>query len=203
MDVPNYKQQLSAETTIPLACKIEQAGTEDNGHTKLFKQTSGTSKLWFFGVQSYLQETNPAQYPTKVEDDPDARLMLHIGTNHKNADSFNQRGQFVDIDPEYGNTLSYLYYVRVPENNAITVQAPYPFSVQLGATPVVFVVFRCVSNELDLYFKSVIEKKNYYETEDGQMKWFDEMSTYTNIRNGLGIFGAYTQDVFYYNNLSE
>ena len=59
---------------------------------------------------------------------------------------------------------------------------------------------RSASAEYDRYLKSILEKLKFYEDPDDPARWFDETVIFSNIENGLGIFAAYWQQAFYYNN---
>jgi hypothetical protein len=62
-------------------------------------------------------------------------------------------------------------------------------------------VMRSASAEYDRYLKSILEKLKFYEDPDDPARWFDETVIFSNIENGLGIFAAYWQQDFYYNNI--
>lgn len=191
---------LKSTTTMPEKTDISFEGVMDENATKIFSQQSHASTFWMFILQSTLDDPIYSIHPPTLEEDPFPRLSFEIGTDHQDADRFNQEGSAVEFIPEFGNTLAYKYYVRITPNAAITKQTPYRFRVQHRMTNASFIVFRHVSSEYDKYLKTICEKKSFYESEDDPAKWFDENIIYSNIENGLGIFGAYIQESYYYNN---
>lgn len=191
---------LSATTTMPAAVAVLRNGTTHNNRTKLFTQQAQSAPIWMFCMQSAFKDPLYAVQPPQLAEDTQAQLFQQTGTDHKNADRFNQEGTTADFDFQYGNLLSYKYYVRIAPDNGISNQNPYPFQVQHPSSEASFVVFRSVSEEYDRYLKSIIEKMTFYESEADPVQWFDESVIYSNIENGLGIFGAYRQKAFYYNN---
>lgn len=193
------KLTLKASTVMPTPTVIVPNGVMDENETKIFTQQSHTSVFWMFTLHSSLDEPKYYLHPPTIDEDPYHRLAFEIGTNHQDADRFNQDGTASEFNEKYGNTLAYRHYVRITPNPVITGLTPYTFRVQHRVRGATFVVFHHVSTEYDRYLKTVYEKKTFYENDD-PVRWFDENSIYSNIENGLGIFGAYVEEAFYYNN---
>ena len=191
---------LSATTIMPEFAHMYECGTQDKNHTKLFDQGEMVTPVWFFCLNSSLTGVDYFMHHPKPADDPNPSLLQQLGTDHKNADRFNQELSASDFDKRYGNTPGYKYYVRLIPDKDIKDDNPYRFKVQHPFRDATFIIYRSVSNEYDAYLKSIIAKMTYYESEDDPAQWFDESVIYSNIDNGVGIFGAYYETSFYYEN---
>lgn len=199
VEVSGYPK-LAAQTTMPAGKKIMLKGVSDKGKNKLFQSQFIPTPYWIFAMQSSLKDPVYIVQQPSLEKAPSPQLFQQISTDHTAADRFNQENSVSDNGSGYGHKLlSYKYYVRVPPSEADKTMESL-FSVQHPQTETSFIVFRYCSVEYDRYLKSVMEKKTFYESEDDPAAWFDESVIYTNIENGLGIFGAYHQDSFYFNN---
>lgn len=60
------------------------------------------------------------------------------------------------------------------------------------------IFFRAFSEDYDRYLKSSISKMLVYESINDPSQWLDESEVYSNIENGLGIFGAYADRRYVY-----
>ena len=190
---------LSAVTSMPDVVDISLRDLSDEGCTKVLEQYSSSNPFWLFVMMSSLYDIEYLIHPPVLADDPGLRLFAWIGTDHKDADRFNQDGSMSEEISGYSKTLMYKNYVRVAAAADIDSQHPYTFMVQNAYSDASFVVIRTASEEYDRYIKSVIEKKTFYESDDDPVRWFDESSIYSNIENGLGIFAAYNEQEFYSN----
>lgn len=195
VEVAGYPEMTST-TTMPEKPNIKRGEILDEGHTRVFNQLSQSNTLWMFCLKLETNDLYYLSHPEGVEDSL-TRLTQEIATDHKNADQFNQEGSSSEYDKKYGNLPSYKYYVRIPMENGIKNNTPYRFRVQPYPHEATYVVFRAASVEYDRYLKSVMEKMFFYEAEDDPAQWFDENTIYSNIENGLGIFGAYSKISFY------
>ena len=90
--------------------------------------------------------------------------------------------------------------IRIIPDATINSQNPYEFTVRDPQYQATFIVMRSASAEYDKYLKSVIEKMKFYQSDDDPARWFDESVVYSNIHNGIGIFGAYWQVSFFNHN---
>ena len=63
------------------------------------------------------------------------------------------------------------------------------------------VSFMAVSEEYDHYLKSSLLKMQAYESFSDPTQWLEENAVYSNIENGVGIFGAYEETLFNCNNI--
>ncbi len=195
---------IDAETTMPIPTKLTPDWVIKKDCIKKFKQTSILHPVWLCCLSSSIKKLFPPLHEVKrphVEDDERISLLKEIGTDHKNADRFNQEGLTSDFNYLSQEMPAYKYYVRIIPDKDITPQAPYFFCVQHIGTEASFLVFRTVSDEYDRFLKSVGKKMSYYETENDISSWFEEATIYSNIHNGLGIFGAYHQISYYYYNM--
>lgn len=173
--------KVEASTQMPDNNTI--APVADDYTTHSFRQLSAKYPMWIFtlghtpGVAEIVYD-----YPSKEFS------LRDCYTNHPLADDFNQEGANSD------SLFDYFYYARCwnLENND---SLPVNFSCEGSAE---FIFFRTVSFEYDQYLKSSVQKMKIREVEDDPVIWFDESKVYSNIENGIGIFGAYTDHYFYY-----
>ncbi|MDO4771165.1 DUF4249 family protein [Porphyromonas sp.] len=199
-EVPGHGR-LSATTTMPAKGNIAYLMSRGDRKTRVFKSSDVTSPYWFFAMSSSLEDPVYATQNPKVEKDPAPRLYQELLTDHKSADRFTYQPLSPELFPTEPDLLQYKYYVRVPYDPAEVEKESLVFGVNhYPRTAATFVVFRYCSVEYDLYLKSVIEKKTFYEVEDDPTAWFDQSVIYSNIENGLGLFGAYHQESFYFHN---
>lgn len=201
-DVPGYPHTIRAKTSMPKEGKITEpkSGTAVlmERSTAIYVCREATNPYWIFSLKSSLTDLKYLTNRPKVEQDPDIKMIYPaIGTSHKDADRFNQSGNSIEFT-KYGTTPAYKQYIRVIPNPEISSQKPYQFSVQIPGRDFSFIVFRYASAEYDNYLKSIIEKKSFYENEYDFSYIFDEQEIFSNIENGLGIFGAYYQSSYFY-----
>jgi hypothetical protein len=125
---------------------------------------------------------------------PQDKLINSLGTNHADCDRFNLSGNGMNIHIGQGaKTLEQQIYLRiVPNSNEV-----YKFCVEAPVSDSWF-FFRAVSEEYDRYLKTGFQKMLVYQAFDDPSQWFDESTVYSNITNGLGIFGACSDVIFKY-----
>lgn len=200
VNVPGEKE-ISATTTMPIPVRIVRGEPRNRNRTKPFLQRNHTAPFWMFALSSSLKDPRYYIEHPRVEDDKKARLMRIIATTHQDADHFTQDDVVDQYNTFNDGSIPYKQYIRVAPNPNITPQHPYEFTVAENAGEYSFIVMRSASPEYDRYLKSILEKLVFYESEDDPARWFDETVIYTNITNGVGIFAAYWQQSFYYNNI--
>jgi hypothetical protein len=191
--IPGY-DTLYASTTMPTVPSIVK--TSATQYKKGFNQQRQAYNQWVFGLNAIFDSTwwiNPNVVPEiKLGD----KLQSTIATNHPNADGFNQDGNLDDLIGSAASLPAYEFYIRL-----LASDSEISFDIEAAFGPYCFVVFRNASNEYDQYLKTSLQKMLQYADEDDPIQWFDENVVYSNIKNGTGIFGAYTDQVFCYGNI--
>jgi len=184
------KSILTASTKMPSDNQIKSNIEGNIFPTKYFTQLSANNPCWIFVFASDEIFADTIAPSTRI-------LRSQLGTDHALVDNFNRDGNLLDFLPE-GTTPAYNYYIRINPSETNT-EAGWPFCIQtsFGLNSMVF--FRTASIEYDKYLKTSLEKMDIYTDEDDPARWFDESSIYSNINNGLGIFAAYSDVYFYYN----
>lgn len=170
---------ITATTRFPHPTPVRRLKKMDgDGHRSFEKDSTGV--VWAFAFE---KEQDTIMRPVRI--DPRFKLLANIGTNYARLDNFNQRQD----DLIGGTTKNHLAYLRMlPDNN------PAPFYIEKLYSCVV--VFRSVSDEYDQYLKSSIAKMLVFEAFDDPTQWLDESEIYSNMENGTGIFGAYSDVLF-------
>ena len=199
VEVPGHPT-ITATTTMPIPVGIYHGEPRNRNRTKPFLQVNHTAPFWICALFSSLGGPQYFLNPPKLEDDPKAHLAGIIATTHKDADRFTQDETVNKYNTFDDGAVPYEQYIRVVPNPEITRELPYEFTVAENAGAFVFIVMRSASAEYDRYLKSILEKLKFYEDPDDPARWFDETVIFSNIENGLGIFAAYWQQDFYYNN---
>lgn len=173
---------VSAKTTMPNYPDIEKESTDDSYTAKHFKQGVNNT-YWLFAFDK-MKDTIMVRPTIQRE----YKLLEYLGTNYEKADEFN-------VSDSYrpgSTTKTFLSYIRLKPDNVDN------FYVE-GNLYTGLIVFRATSSEYDLYLKSSISKMLVYQAFDDPSQWLDESEVYTNVTNGLGIFGAYADKLFNYN----
>ena len=189
INIPDYPE-ITAETTMPPAAAIIHNGTATDGFTRLFTQQITDNTCWMFGL------TNNKTSQGYIPEPPGLNESLQdlIGSNHPFTDRFNQEGTMADINPQ-ALMPAYKYYIRLLKNNT---PDAIDFQVQSTLGNRSYIVFRNASNAYDEYLKTTLVKMFIHQSEDDPIRWFDENVVYSNIKNGLGVFGAYHETYFQY-----
>lgn len=182
-------QILTASTEMPKMVQISQNKSIDKFPSKNFFQNSSGSPCWITILNSD-SILKPYSRP-KTKD----VARTAIGTNHFLADSFNQNGNLLDFLPS-SDTPGFDYYIRIKPDS---INDPIAFKLQTSFDFHTFICFRTASAEYDKYLKTSLQKMLMRKDEDDPGTWFDETKVYSNINNGTGIFAAYTDQYFNYN----
>jgi len=118
-----------------------------------------------------------------------------IGTNHPFADRFNQYGNLLEFIPS-ADTPKFNYYIRIKPD---LMNDSIPFKLQTNYGFHTFICFRTASIEYDNYLKTSLQKITMRLDDTDPIIWFDESKVFSNITNGTGIFAAYSDQFFNYN----
>lgn len=174
------KKELRATTTFPDTLPIRRVKESDAGGKRYFEKDS-TDVFWAFALEKPEDVTM-----RRVTIDPTFQLYSSIGSDYPKIDNFNHQKH----DEASGNGKRYFAYLRMLPDGE---QARRFYLEELYSC---VVVFRAVSSEYDRYLKSSIAKMLVYEAFDDPTQWLDESEVFSNIENGVGIFGAYTDVMF-------
>lgn len=176
------KPLIKATTVFPLSPQIRMIKKKDSYGRRYFRKSSDASVFWAFALKK-TQSKDSQEGVIKPEDE----LFENLGTNYQYVDLFN-----VTSEAQGFITKPHLAYLRMLPN-----EESNDFFLEVYLFDCV-VVFRSVSNEYDKYLKTSLEKMLVYESFDDPTQWLDEKTIYTNIENGVGIFGAYNDYIFSY-----
>lgn len=175
VEVPGRKL-IYATTTFPNKPSIRRVEENDTEESYCFVKRNHDI-FWIFAIAAeFSRNPKPGSFYDKTQ------YLIHpIGCTLSNVDNFN-------IDDRHGTEYKhpmYYYYIRVlPESE----DKEQYFDVSKITR--VFTVFRGVSQEYDLYLKSALQRILLYKNNDDPNIIFDESVIYSNIVNGVGIFGA-------------
>jgi hypothetical protein len=173
VDLPDG-QQLTATTRYPYPIRAERVRENDDGPRKYWK-VEPSDVYWVYALY---KELDTIMRPVIIE--KKYELYEALGTDNPNVDRFNI----------YGGSDYYVgmhkTYIRMLPSETSTIYSLY----NLGSS---VVVFCAVSEEYDKYLKSSLSKMYVYENFDDPTQWLDESMIYSNVNNGLGIFGAYDE----------
>ncbi len=175
VEVPGQKI-VSATTTFPQAPLVRRAQEYDKASSFGFAKKNH-DVFWIF-ANGLAIDVDPKE-TLVFKRTP--HLINPLGCNLLSVDEFNSdnRGLDNNIYPIY------YYYVRVL---ACDNEQPQYFEVSELTRGIL--TFRGVSKEYDLYLKSALQKILLYTDEDDPKIMLDESAVYSNIINGVGIFGA-------------
>lgn len=186
VEIPGVKT-LTATTTVPKRLPITRAKEIDKEGKRYFRKNE-TDVFWTFAFE---KPEDIYMRPVVI----DKKFLLHssIGSNFPAIDDFT----LDNLDESDVTQKKYRTYMRfLPDDNQLTFYLEKLYSC--------VVVFRAVSPEYDQYLKTSITKMFVYHAFYDPTQWLDESEIYTNINNGLGIFGAYHDLMFNCNdNLPE
>ncbi len=182
-------KMLSAKTVMPARVQLKQDKSIDKFPSKNFIQNSLGSPFWITILYSD-SILKPYSRP-KTKDG--ARTA--IGTDHMLVDRFNENGNLLGFLPT-SDTPGFDYYIRIKPDS---ITFPIPFKLQTSFGFHTYICFRTASVEYDKYLKTSLQKILMRKDEDDPGTWFDETKVYSNINNGTGIFAAYTDQYFNYN----
>ncbi len=176
VEVPG-RDTISATTIFPRKPYIRRVEANDKENSYGFVKQKH-EVFWVFAnpYQGLSEIGMPIKQPV---------LISPIGSNLLDIDSFN-----IDLRGTHmGNYPVYHHYLRV-------LPGEYEQYFEVSEIVSAFVVFRGVSNEYDQYLKSILSKMLAYSIEDDPKLMLDETMIYSNIKNGVGIFGAYNDIEF-------
>ena len=191
VEVPGFPL-IEATTTMPYNVPVVKDSEKDYGDMekdvfwrKNYVQNEYSVPYWIF-IMSKMDESD---YITSRD-----RLENSLGTNHPACDRFNLSGKSMSERVHNNDlTMEQHVYLRIhPE-----VGEEYSFCVE-GVGNGSWIFFRASSEEYDKYLKTSFQKMLVYSSFDDPSQWFDESVVYSNITNGLCIFGAYSDVVFKY-----
>jgi hypothetical protein len=186
---------ISAETTFPAPAKVSKSSEKGKYYRRYFVQQKTDNIFWMF----YLTQNSDSLMDVPVIH-PSDRLEESIGTSHPGADEFNALDNLMfAASGGAGITQEHLAYIRVlPEQGQQILQ----FCVE-GNLAQSLVVFRSVSDEYDRYLKSSMMKMMLHMNFEDPTAYLDESSVYSNIKGGLGIFGAYRDRIIQFSPISD
>lgn len=187
--VPGWSE-IQASTTMPYRLSIKKKGQQDYGYTKFLTKEKGEALFWMFCLSSDRMPGPFDSAPTEQD-----ILLDWVGTDYPLTDRFNQNGSMSSLN-SYGNTPSYNFYVRALVDS---LSPDIDFKVQSNHGARSYVVFRNASASYDEYMKTTLSKMLMVKDDDDPIRFFDENVVYSNITNGLGIFGAYYQQWIQFN----
>lgn len=182
-------QILSATTVMPARVQIKQNKSIDKFPSKNFIQNSFGSPCWITILNSD-SILKPYSHPTIKDWGSTA-----IGTNHPFVDRFNQNGNLLGFLPT-SDTPEFEYYIRIKSDS---IMDAIPFKLQASFGFHTCICFRTASAEYDKYIKTSMQKILMRSDETDPGTWFDESKVFSNISNGTGIFAAYYNQYFNYN----
>lgn len=172
IEVPG-KENVYAETTFPKELLVRRNREFDTENSHFFNIESDNA-YWIFAFEKWY---DTLMYPPRLEKWYNFKLAL--GTDNPYADDFNLLGMGSDHEGQHD------LYIRVMPSKGVQ-------SFKLYDLNSCVVVFRSASEEYDKYQKTSLQKMYVYESFDDPTQWIDETVVYSNIHNGLGIFGAYS-----------
>ncbi|RKW63788.1 MAG: DUF4249 domain-containing protein [Prevotella sp.] len=182
IQTPNHPD-ITANTTFPERLPIQRLKPEDKEGRRAFRISKNADPFWacaFAKDQDTIMRTVVIRpYYTMKED---------IATDYPKTDQFNMQ----TAEAERVNT--YHCYIRMLPNAVPTTFTLYPLYSSV-------VSFIAVSEEYDRYLKSSLRKMQAYESFSDPTQWLEENAVYSNIENGVGIFGAYEETLFNCNNI--
>lgn len=176
VDLPDG-QQLTATTRFPNPIRAERVREYDEGTYKFWK-VEPSDVYW---VYAFYKSRDTLMYPAIIT--PDDGFIDFIGTSNPNVDKFNV---FSGDDEHAGR---HKIYIRMLPSQTSTIYSLYDLGTSV-------VVFCAVSEEFDKYLKSSLAKMFVYEKLNDPTQWLDESVVYSNVNNGLGIFGAYDEWIY-------
>lgn len=172
VEVPG-KETVYAETTFPEKLEVYREKRNDTEKSRCFNVNSDKA-YWIFAFNKLF---DTIMFPPVLDD----RFVIidALGTDSRYADDFN-----VLMVSDYFARKHDVYVRMLPTDGT--------HSFRLFDMETCLVVFRSASEEYDKYHKSSLEKMYVYQAFDDPTQRFDETVVYSNIHNGLGIFGAYS-----------
>ena len=172
VEVPG-KETVYAETTFPGRVSVKRNREIDTYNNRCFDVVCDKA-YWVFAFDKW---EDTVMFPPRLADS--FHFKFALGTDNPYADDFNLLGTGDDHEGQHD------MYIRMMPSKGVQ-------SFRLFDLNSCLIVFRSVSDEYDKYQKSSLEKMHVFESFDDPTQWLDETVVYSNIHNGLGIFGAYS-----------
>ena len=117
------------------------------------------------------------------------------------ANSTNFSDLFNKLNP--GDSTDYTYWLyftmRLFKKSENYNDWKFLFFREQDSTVMTAFSIKTLSSEYDTYLKSVMTKAWTYQDETGLSSMFDVRNIYTNITGGYGVFGAYSEELVFYN----
>lgn len=183
--VPGEKV-ISATTTFPRPARVTRAREADTPTRKCFDKQA-TDLFWLYALH---KPDDITMYPGRPYISSQFRLYKLIGSDLPTIDHFNE----MQDGERLGVEKTYYAYMRVLPDASLR-----RFYVEPVSSCVVVVL--SVSPEYDKYLKSSFSKMLVYKNFEDPTTIFDETEIFSNIENGVGIFGACYERVINCNNL--
>lgn len=182
VQIPAQKE-ITATTVFPHKLPVRRLKELDGEGKRHFEKDSA-GVFWAFAFE---KSEDITMRPVVI--DPKLKLLSKIGTNYSKIDNFNHH----QIEEASGTSKKHFAYLRMLADEKTS-------RFYLEELHSCVVVFRAVSDEYDEYLKTSLAKMLVYQSFDDPTQWLDESEIFSNINNGVGIFGAYS-DVMYNCNL--
>ena len=196
IDVDGYPQ-IKASTTFPHNFQFSPRHNNDSNICKsvlYFSVGGNTAPFWiYYTYRGDVYDSKKDVYPIALTGAD--MFMTQIATDHPRVDNFNAFDRFLfntRLREHYG-------YLRIAPSGLERERTDFHL---FGYLQWGLVFGMTVSDEYDQYLKSGLEKMMLYYSLNDPRSWFDETVVYSNIENGLGIFGAYNER-FYQNHFYD
>lgn len=181
IQTPNHPD-LTATTTFPEHLPIHRLRKEDKERKRAFQIKKNTETFW---ACAFFKDQDTIMRPVVIR--PNYKMIEDIGTDYPRTDQFNMQAT------EANKVKLHHHYIRMLPTATPTTFTLYPL---YGSV----VSFIAVSKEYDRYLKSSLLKMQAYESFQDPTQWLEENAIYSNIENGVGIFGAYEETLLNCNN---
>ena len=181
IQTPNHPD-MTATTTFPERLPIHRLRREDKEDKRAFRIRENTEAFW---ACAFSKEQDTTMLPVVIR--PNYRMLENIGTDYPRTDQFNMQASEADI------VKYHHHYIRMRPTTVTRTFTLYPLYSSV-------VSFIAVSEEYDRYLKSSLLKMQAYESFQDPTQWLEENAIYSNIENGVGIFGAYEETLLNCNN---
>jgi hypothetical protein len=165
---------LTAQTTMPDPANITYYVGKKSEYRRYFNVNNQNKVMWAYAVAD------------------DKSVQDEIGTNHSEIDNFNETKD--DMGETYLGCTSMVhdYYLRFNKSE----NSNEDFFIEADYRMIYRIIFITASYEYDRYLKTSVAKMIINQDHDDPQSWLDETIVYSNIKNGLGIFGAYNEQTF-------
>ena len=184
---------ITAVTRMPEQAKVAKILNIGDYNIRYFSQRGAHAPYWIFHLYQKYARFDLTPFVT----DEDV-LVEEIGTTHPGVDDFNALDEVMFSGTGIsGQTRSHVGYLRIVPDGDID-----RFAVE-GHFGQTLVVFRFVSEEYDKYLRSSLLKMMSHIDKTDPTRWFDEYTVFGNVENGLGIFGAFSDQICQINPITD